>query len=347
MRPTRMLFARQVRRILGIVACLFLAIVSTTRGSQNLTPGAKPQRGAGPQSEALIWVPDNATAWQHLPAAEKGAGARLPAWARALAPTLPWTTAAMLELDYLHRVKSPLDAMLRAKVRLAVARANVCAYAEAEAVADLRRAGLDDAGLAALADKLEGLADADREVLAFTQKLTLASQTITDDEVARLMKRFGDRQMVALVQHIAYANFQDRLLRALGLARHAEAPLPATEVRFTRPPLGANLARPRRKPSPIGLAPPPLLKQDREWVALDLETLRKEVENQKSRRPRIALPNEHDAVVHWGQVCRHYQPELASAWSFCMWAFGAESLQDPVIEVSVLWVVTRTQQSFY
>lgn len=49
----------------------------------------------------------------------------------------------MLELDYLHREKSSLEPRLRA-----LARTNGCAYAEAEATADLRRAGLDEASVA-------------------------------------------------------------------------------------------------------------------------------------------------------------------------------------------------------
>src|SRR5207253_11455098 len=85
---------------------------------------------------------DNATAWKHLPAAEKGAGQPLPGWARALAATLPETTAALLELDYLHRARNPLDPRLRAKLRWVAARANRCAYSEACARGDLRRAGV-------------------------------------------------------------------------------------------------------------------------------------------------------------------------------------------------------------
>src|ERR1700736_5003204 len=67
---------------------------------------------------------DNADAWKHLPPAERGAGQPLPLWARALAGPLPRTTAAMLELDYLHRMKSPLDRKLRAQMRWEIAIAN-------------------------------------------------------------------------------------------------------------------------------------------------------------------------------------------------------------------------------
>src|SRR5581483_4019476 len=96
-------------------------------------------------------LPSDAEAWRRLPRTEEGANQPLTAWARALAASLPRTTAAMLELDYLHRARSPLDPLLRGKLRWVAAHANRCAYTEAYAAADLRRAGLDDAGLHVLA----------------------------------------------------------------------------------------------------------------------------------------------------------------------------------------------------
>ena len=55
----------------------------------------------------------NAETWKALPLAETGNGQPLPAWARMTAATLPKTTATILELDDLHRTKSPLDPKLR------------------------------------------------------------------------------------------------------------------------------------------------------------------------------------------------------------------------------------------
>src|SRR5262245_37796124 len=66
-------------------------------------PGA-----AAPRAGGLVPVPGNEKAWKHLPPALKGAGQPLPAWARALSPGLPYTTAAMLELDFRHRARGPL-----------------------------------------------------------------------------------------------------------------------------------------------------------------------------------------------------------------------------------------------
>src|SRR4051812_30176715 len=60
----------------------------------------------GKKTEGRFPALPNDEAWKRLPAAEKGGGKPLPAWARTLADALPRTTAAMLELDYLHRAAS-------------------------------------------------------------------------------------------------------------------------------------------------------------------------------------------------------------------------------------------------
>ena len=64
--------------------------------------------------------------------------------------SLPRTTAAMLDLDRLHRTRSPLGPVLRGKMRWVAADANRCEYSRATAEADLRRAGVADAEIAAL-----------------------------------------------------------------------------------------------------------------------------------------------------------------------------------------------------
>ena len=66
----------------------------------------------------------NEAAWAKLPEATTKAGSQLPGWARITAPSLPHATATILELDDLHRTKSPLDPKLRAMARWVVADAN-------------------------------------------------------------------------------------------------------------------------------------------------------------------------------------------------------------------------------
>ena len=113
---------------------LFLAVVSVA-----------PNWAADESKETAAFVPllSNDEAWKRLPKPDKGGGQPLPAWALATAEALPGTTAAMLELDYLHRVDSPLPARLRGIMRWTAARANRCAYTQAQALADLRLARVD------------------------------------------------------------------------------------------------------------------------------------------------------------------------------------------------------------
>ena len=84
--------------------------------------------------------------WKRMPTPASGSGRPLPNWAKAVAVSLPRTAAAMLDLDHAQRKRGPLDPVLRAKMRWVVAHANRCAYSEAYALADLRRAGGDEAG---------------------------------------------------------------------------------------------------------------------------------------------------------------------------------------------------------
>ncbi len=309
-------------------------------------------------AQGRVPLPKDADAWKRLPAAEKGGGQPLPAWARALADALPRTTAAMLELDYLHRQRSPLDAQLRGKMRWVAAHANRCRYGEAYAAADLRRAGVGGAAVEALAGDFSELPEEERAALVFARKMTLAADTVTDEEVAGLIKRYGEKQVVAMVMLLAYANFQDRLLLALGLSPEPGGPLPPLDVRFsrggaadvpTRPAPRAVAARSSKRPADDG------------WDQLDFADLQGRLERQRGRPGRIAVPSWEDVRrglpkdypqarpvrIKWSLVCLGYQPELAAAWSACTRAFGEEAKQDRVFEESLFWVVTRSLDCFY
>jgi alkylhydroperoxidase family enzyme len=258
---------------------------------------------------------------------------------------MPHTTAAMLELDYQHRVQSPLDAKLRARLRWVAAHALGCAYSQAYATADLLRAGESADDVRALAGDRAGLPDKDRTALTFAHKMIREPYAVTDDEVARLVQLHGEKQVVAMVLLLAHAGFQDRLLLALDLPLEAGGVLRPVPVRFAPVPLGTSLAVSRKKPSGRPLTRP---RPDRSWQAVGLADLQTAMENQRCSRPRIRLPVDRlGKDIHWGLVCRTYQPALAAGWAACRRAFGAEANQDPVFEASVLWVVTRTQQSFY
>src|SRR5262249_39756091 len=148
---------------------------------------------------AHVLVPSSAETWRLLPKTEQGSGQPLPAWARALAPSLPRTTMALLDLDRIQRTRSPLGPLLRGKMRWVAAQANQCAYGMAYAEADLKRAGLDEAGLRSMKGNHADLPERERAALDFAYQMTVDASLVTDAEVARLIASYGEHKVVAMV----------------------------------------------------------------------------------------------------------------------------------------------------
>jgi alkylhydroperoxidase family enzyme len=313
---------------------------------------------APPRQQGRLPVLSDDEAWKRLPKAEEG-GQPLPVWARALAGAMPRTTAAMLELDHRQRAGSPLDPKLRGKMRWVAADANKSPYGTAYALADLKKAGAIAEELKTLTGDPKHWPAADRPALTFARKLTLAASTVTDAEVKQLRDEHGDAAVVAMVQLLAYANFQDRLLLTLDLPVEANGPLPPLAVRFAKDGPAPSVP-PRKRPanaSAPGKAPP-----DSDWAKLDFDYLQKQLSGQKDRETRIPVPSWEEVKkryppgaplppvpvrIRWSLVCTGYQPELAVAWTKCTRTFGEETAQDRVFEESLFWVVTRSLECFY
>jgi alkylhydroperoxidase family enzyme len=302
--------------------------------------------------EARVPMLTDAEAWDKLP--ELNAGEKtgpLPAWARAYAAALPRTTAGMLELDYVQRVKSPLDPKLRAKVRLAAADANGSAYGKAYALFDLKRAG----------GTPEPQTEAERVALAFARKLTKEAYKVTDEEFQQVRTLHGDDNTVAIVLCVAYANFQDRLLQTLALPVEDGGPLPPIRVMFKKPHAGAAEPLLRVLPAVVAESSSTTV-DDTEWTRLDITELKKLMAAQQERAPRLPVAT-YDEIreklpgtlyrpdrplkVNWSLLCYRYQPELTTAWLTTMRTFGEEAKQDRVFEETLFWVVTRALNCFY
>ncbi len=236
-----------------------------------------------PKVSAHAPVLDNAAAWKHLPSATKGAGAPLPAWARVCAASLPRTTAAMLELDFRHRAASPLPPRLRGMMRWAAAHANRCAVTEAQALDDLRRAGVAPLVLDALVREPQQLPADEQAAVSFARKLTSAAYSVTDAEMAQLINTHGEKQVVAMVQLLAYANFQDRLILALGVA--GEKPLPPLDVHFgMKAAADGPHVLPRTMPA-VAAGPEPATRiTDPDWLAFNFDELQKRLGGQRAAR---------------------------------------------------------------
>ncbi len=300
-------------------------------------------------------------AWKRMPKTVSGEGQTLPVWARSVAVHLPRTAAAMLELDFAQRTKSPIDPMLRAKMRWVVARANRCSYSEAYALADLKREGADESVVKNLTGSSSEWSHEDRQPLEFARQLTLSASTISDDLFKSLRDRFGDKRVAAMVLLAAYGNFFDRLVLGLGLPLEKVGPMPPLEVKFAReafqtapfvPPHGAvpELLKSGRN----------VIEPDQEWDDLSFDELQSRLEQQRGRSPRLPIPTWDEVKknlppaaaakptrIIWNLVCSGYCPELAVPWSTATRTMWSEFQQDRVFEESLFWVQTRSIRCNY
>ena len=276
-----------------------------------------------------------------------------------MAGEFPRTTAAFLELDFAQRTKSPVDPKLRAAMRWVAAHANHCAYAEAYAAADARRAGLDDARLEALGrSDYPGWSDAERAALEFARNMTLDSDSVTDADFAGLVKDFGEKQAASMVLLLAYANFQDRLLLCLGATVEPGGPLPPVDVVFDR---AAYTAR-TTPPPPLRKTPLPqptgkdLLADEPQWALVSYDMLQERLEAQRNKPTRLRIPTWEEVArnlpdglfnkpsdIDWYRIVFGYAPELAVPYEIYMRTAGAEAAPkyDRIFGGSLFWVVTR------
>jgi len=316
-------------------------------------------------STGLATMLTDAEAWKLMPKATAGSGQPLPSWARMMAGKLPRTTAAFLSLDLAQRTKSPLDPKLRAMMRWVSAQANQSEYAQAVALFDARRAGLDDASIASLrAGDDSKFSQPEREALEFARKMTVESASVTDEEFATLVKDFGEKKAASMVLLMAYANFQDRLLICLGALLEPNGPMAPVDVQFD----ATTFAGRPTPPQPIAKSPLPmpsgvdLVKDSEDWITTDYGSLQDRLENQRRRPTRLRIPAWEEvlagvpkglfnkpSLVVWNRVCLGYVPELAVPFEILMRTAGAEvgPRYDRVFGQGVFWVTTKAVDCSY
>jgi alkylhydroperoxidase family enzyme len=288
----------------------------------------------------------NDDAWARLPRENPP----LPPWARVLVGPLPKTTARMLELDSLHRANNPLGPELAGLLQWTTADALGSKFGKATAEADLRRFPGTPSGAN------PALPAPTRLAAAFARKLTLAGHTITDDEFAELLRRFGPESVTAIVHTVAYANFQNRIVLGLGAVGD---PVPPIAVAFD-PERLAKVPAPARPPwDDLKAVAAGGLSVRVGWNQTTPEELALAVEKQKQRPLRIPLPDparfenlpprekEQAGRINWMAVSSGYQPGLTRAWFAALSAYYEEAKVDRVFTNLVFWVVTRTNDCFY
>src|SRR5262249_30884246 len=129
---------------------------------------------------------------------------------------------------------------LRAMARWVVADANRCKGTMDQAIADLKRVGGTEEDVAALKGDRTPLPEEWRRVLGLGPAPAPGAFKESHDQVAAVRKDLSDKNLVPLVQLVAFGNFQDRLLLSLGVPLDAGGPLPPSGIRFKRPWLGGE-----------------------------------------------------------------------------------------------------------
>jgi len=232
---------------------------------------------------SAVAILSDAECWDRLPETVSGTGQPLPSWARAIAIHLPRTAAAMLKLDFAHRTMSPVDPVLRAKMRWVIADANHSEYSKAYAIADLKRAGAGDDVIRILTGDHKAWPETDRQPLEFARLLTVAAPTILDSMFEELRQKFGDNQVASMVLLAAYGNFQDRIVLGLNLQMEENGPLPPLDVEFAAGALQiASLIPPHSEMPTLHAAGEDVVPDEVDWASISFDELQARLEKQRA-----------------------------------------------------------------
>ncbi|AMV35398.1 Iodothyronine deiodinase [Pirellula sp. SH-Sr6A] len=299
--------------------------------------------------------------WERLPELKAGVKGALPIWARAVAAELPRTTAAMLELDAAHRLRSPLDPKLRAKLRWCIAQANHCDYSMAYALADLRRSGGKQEDIGAFMQGFPAGSKPEQEAMQFVKQLSTEASKIDDDLFDRLKEHYGDRAVAAMVLLAAYGNFQDRIILGLNLSIEENGPLPPCDVRFVdgalqiAPLLPPDNGQDQYIADGVAISPP-----GKDWNGITFGQLQKGLEVQRDRKARLPIPawdqvqdklpapmSSKPTAIRWSLINYGYVPELAIPWTISTRTHWSECPSPRILEESLFWVQTRAVECSY
>src|ERR1022692_3620055 len=121
-------------------------------------------------------------------------------------------------LPFYASVGKSLDRKLYEMIYLRVSFINGCHYCQQHHVASSKRVGLAAGEWKALKDgAYAGFTEKEQTALAYAEKLTRASQDITDADFENLKKHFSDADIVDLHLLVGLANLTNRFTDPLGL----------------------------------------------------------------------------------------------------------------------------------
>lgn len=314
-----------------------------------------------PSSSPALPLLSTAECWERLPKVISGKTDHLPAWARAVARELPRTAAAMLQLDFAQRTNSPLDPLLRARLRYIIAVENRCSYSQAYALADLKRSGASESDIASFRSQPLSESSPNRVPAEFIRLLTVAAPTVPEELFRAVQTQYGDSQLAAMVLLAAYGNFQDRIVLGLNLPLEEQGPLPPLNIQFDPSAFQATPVLPPLKEVPTPIAQGDrLIPEDAEWGELSFEDLQQRLAGQREKssliriptweevQPRLPVPMQSRPTrIVWNLVGWYYAPELSVPWSVTTRTMWAEASPDRILEESLFWVQTRAIRCNY
>lgn len=147
-----------------------------------------------------------------------GYGNTTPAWMRLMAN---FPNESLRRLNSLVDGKvgeKDLSALDRARVSWVVARQDRAWYAVAHAKIRLEALGQTSDQIYALDSDLSSLSEAERAILVMARKLATSPITLTDDDVATVVKLSGPRRATQLINYVTSRAYFDRVTEAAGLS---------------------------------------------------------------------------------------------------------------------------------
>ena len=166
------------------------------------------------QATARLPIPEEAAARELL--GDTAPEGKLPHWVRLMLSN-PKTGPGAVANYQTVRSKGKISPRLRAEIAWVAARSDRAWYALHVALQDLRSLGMTDSDIFALDHPTDALSAAEKQVLAFTRKLTETPQWMVDSDIEKLRKHFSDTEVAEIVYRVTMAAYFDRLTEAAGL----------------------------------------------------------------------------------------------------------------------------------
>lgn len=311
--------------------------------------------------------PSTDEVWRMLPDPVGMAKPELPSWIRMIAREMPRTAAAFIELDYAQRMEGPVDRQLRAAMRWVAAKSNQAQYTMDIAAFDARSLGISEEKWISLTSGDRSLwSPAERAALQFAEGMSLDSDAVSDEQFLFLAKEFGERVVASMVLHMAYANFQDRLIHCLGLESNDSDLVPPVSVKFSLESLEKKTIAPSPNASnQIGTPesiPREVIAHGESYTWLPYDKLQERLQFQRVRKTRLRVPDWQEVVsklpeglmpvasdIVWYKVAFGYAHELAVSFEIYMRTAGSEisANWDRAFGNSIFWMVTDAMKCPY